>query len=380
MGRSQKRYVLSWPARILLGINLVAIIAMLLSYLAPYINPQSFDFPSLLGLFYPVLFIINLLFLLWWILRRKWLFLFPLIAILMGWNIFLQHFALGSGHSTDAEQDVFKVVSYNVRIFNVHNWRIGDATEARDSIISALDKIDAEIFCLQEFFHGEKNYFPTIQPIANSLQTLNVHTDFTLSGGKDKHYGLATFSKFPILNKGTIHFGEARSNSGIFTDVLIDSDTIRIFNVHLESIKFSNSDHRYLADFMEPGSHPGNSSGRVIFSKLRNAFIKRAGQAETIHAYIEASPHPVILCGDFNDTPSSYAYQTVRDELTDAFLASGSGFGTTYADGIPFLRIDYILYSKELNSSGFQRHQIEFSDHYPVSVHFSRDILSLGTE
>jgi endonuclease/exonuclease/phosphatase family metal-dependent hydrolase len=374
MGGGRKRYALSWAKNVLFGINLLAIAALLLSYLAPFINPHSFAFPSLLGLFYPVLFIVNLLFLLWWIFRRKWLFLFPLLALLLGWNVFVKHFAFGMDTQPSPEDEGFKVASYNVRIFDVHNWRPGEQALTRDSILTALQKINADIVCFQEFFHGEQNYFPTVQPIANSLQTFNIHTDFILSRGKNKYYGLATFSKFPILNKEVIHFEEARSNSGIFTDVLVDSDTFRVFNVHLESIKFSNSDHQYVADFMEPGNHPGNSSGRVIFSKLRNAFIRRAGQAKTIHAYIEASPYPVILCGDFNDTPSSFAYHTVKGKLYDAFLDSGSGFGTTYAEGIPFLRIDYILYSKGLKSFDFHKHLVDFSDHYPVSVYFSRDI------
>ncbi len=370
MSRGRKRTSLSWSTKILLGINLLAIIALLLSYLAPYVNPQSVALPSLPGLFYPILFVINTLFLLWWILRLKWLFLIPLLALLLGWNMFFKHFAFGSENSSAAGQADFKVVSYNVRIFNVHNWRVGDETETRDSIISALSDIDADIVCLQEFFHGEQNYFSTVQSIIESLSTPEVHTDYTLSSGKSKHYGLATFSKYPIINKGVIHFGEAKSNSGIFTDVLLNNDTIRIFNIHLESIKFSNSDHQFVSDFMEPAVNSNTSSGKVIFSKLRNAFVKRASQAETVHSNIEASPYPVVLCGDFNDTPSSFAYHTVKGNLSDAFLESGSGFGSTYADGIPFLRIDYILHSNHLKSFNFQRYQVNFSDHYPISADF----------
>ncbi len=370
MSRGRKSILLSWFTIILLGINMLAIIALLLSYLAPYLNPQSFAIPSLLGLFYPVLFVINTLFLLWWILRLKWLFLIPLLALLLGWNLFFKHFAFGSENSSAAGKTDFKVVSYNVRIFNVHNWRFGEEAEIRDSVISALRNIDADIVCLQEFFHGEQNYFPTVQSIIEGLSTPQVHTDFTLSHGKSKHYGLATFSKYPIINKGVIHFGEAKSNSGIFTDVLLNNDTIRIFNIHLESIKFSSSDHQFVSDFREPVVNSTTSSGKVIFAKLRNAFVQRASQAETVDSYIEASPYPVVLCGDFNDTPSSFAYHKVKGNLSDAFLKSGSGFGSTYADRIPFLRIDYIFHSNHLKSFSFQRHQVNYSDHYPISADF----------
>jgi endonuclease/exonuclease/phosphatase family metal-dependent hydrolase len=370
MNRNRKRVSLTWTSKILLGINLLVIFALLLSYLAPVVNPVYWTIPSLFGLFYPVVLIINILFLLWWLLRLKWIFLIPLLSILIGWGILSKHFAFGTNKAAGSNTSEIRVVSYNVRIFNVHNWHVGDEPAIRDSIIKGLKKIDADIVCFQEFFHGEKNYFPTVQPVILSLNTPNVHSDFILSGGRTKHFGLATFSKYPIVNKGIIHFTEAKSNSGIFTDLRINDDTIRILNIHLESIKFSSSDHQYVADFIEPGTHPGESSTKVIFSKIRNAFEKRSAQAKTVNEYIEASPYPVILCGDFNDTPSSFAYNKVKGDLKDAFLESGFGFSSTYAGKIPFLRIDYILHSRELNSSDFQKHQVKFSDHYPISASF----------
>jgi endonuclease/exonuclease/phosphatase family metal-dependent hydrolase len=361
---------LSWSAKILLGINLLAVVAILLSLLAPVVNPQTFSVPALLGLFYPILFIINFLFFVWWIIRSRWMFIISLLALLLGWNVFFNHFALNGNNLSDAGSAKLHIASYNVRIFDVHNWRTGENPVIRDSIISFLKKLDADIICFQEFFHGENNYFPTIQPISTVLDTPWIHTDFDISDGRDKHFGLATFSKYPIINKGIINFPGTRANSGIFSDVLIDDDTIRIFNIHLESIKFSNSDYKFVTDIMEPGNNTASSSGKIILSKLKHAFIKRSRQAQTVHIYIEKSPYPVILCGDFNDTPSSFAYQSVNQNLSDAFLESGFGFGSTYAGGIPFLRIDYILHSKKLKSSGFQKYQVHFSDHYPVSVNF----------
>jgi len=366
----RKKSGMQWSGKIMLGLNLLVILALFISYLAPYINPAKSSIPSLLGLFYPVLFIINLLFALWWIVRLKWIFIFPLMAIIFGWGIFSRHMAFGSKQDIHKKIQGIKVVSYNVRIFNVHNWRIGEKAETRDSILKVLKKINANIVCLQEFFHGEQKYFPTINPTKNALDAPNLHSDMNLNVKSPKHFGLATFTKFPIINRGSIQFSEARSNSGIFTDILVINDTIRVFNIHLESIKFSDSDHQYVADFMEPGTHPNTSSTKVIFSKIRNAFEKRAQQAKTIQEYIEASPYPVILCGDFNDTPSSFAYNEVKGKLSDAFLESGFGFGTTYAGKIPFLRIDYILHSDKIKVFDFQRYKVEFSDHYPISAYF----------
>jgi len=369
----QKKHTLSWLTMILLAVNLILVAALLLSYLAPVVNPQSFSLPALLGLFYPILFIINFIFLVGWILRKRWLFIISLITLLLGWNVFFKHFTFGPEQKADNGQTILHVVSYNVRIFDVHHWRPGDKTETRDSIKSLLNKLNADVVCFQEFFHGEQNYFPTIQPLRNSLNTPYFHTDIEATNVRNKHFGLATFSVYPIINKGIIKFSGAKANAGIFSDVLIDEDTIRFFNIHLESIKFSNSDHQFMSDFMEPGVNPSTSSGKVIFSKLKNAFINRSIQAQTVKEFIEKSPHPVILCGDFNDTPSSFAYNTVKGNLNDAFLESGFGFGTTYADGIPFLRIDYILHSKQLTPSDFKIHNVHFSDHYPVSAYFGLD-------
>ena len=359
---------MSWSSKILPGINLLLTTAIIISYLAPVINPKTTSIPALLGLVYPVLFILNLLFLAWWILRVKWFFLIPLLAILIGWNVFIKHFGFGRDNIAQTSRNSLKVLSYNVRMFDVQNWRQGQEPVTRDSILSFLSGENAEIVCFQEFFHGEQNYFPTTGPFAEILKAGYIHTDFVISRGGNKHFGLATFSRFPIVNKKIIHFPDAMANSGIYSDVVVDDgDTIRIFNVHLESVKFSNSDYKYVSEFMEPGARQTSSNSKIIFSKLKNAFDKRADQAKVVAGYIEQSPYPIILCGDFNDTPSSFTYHTISHSLQDAFLNSGFGLGSTYAGGVPFLRIDFILHSPELLSSKYERHKVNFSDHYPVS-------------
>ena len=370
MKKGRKKHPMSWSSKILPGINLLLAAAILLSYLAPVVNPKTTSIPALLGLVYPVLFILNFLFLVWWIMRARWFFIIPLLAILIGWNVFVKHFGFGRDNITQTSHNSLKILSYNVRMFDVQNWRQGQEPVSRDSIMSFLNSENADIVCFQEFFHGEQNYFSTVEPFADILKAGYIHTDFVISKGGNKHFGLATFSRFPIINKGIIHFTGALANSGIYSDVVIDGDTIRIFNVHLESVKFSNSDYKYVSELMEPGAGQTSSNSKIIFSKLKNAFDKRAEQAKVVAGYINQSPYPIILCGDFNDTPSSFAYHTISHGLQDAFLNSGFGLGSTYAGDVPFLRIDFILHSPELLSSKYERHKVWFSDHYPISCYY----------
>lgn len=370
MRKGRKKYPRSWSSKILPGINLLLATAILLSYLAPVVNPKTTSIPALLGLVYPVLFISNLLFLTWWILRARWFFIISLLAILIGWNVFFKHFGFGRDNITQTSHNSLKILSYNVRMFDVQNWRQGQDAVNRDSIMSFLNRENADIVCFQEFFHGDHNYFSTVEPFADILKAGYIHTDFVISRGGNKHFGLATFSRFPIINKEIIHFQDAMANSGIYSDVVVDGDTIRIFNVHLESVKFSNSDYKYVSEFMEPGAGQISSNSKIIFSKLKKAFVKRAEQAKVVAGYINQSSYPIILCGDFNDTPSSFAYHTISHGLQDAFLNSGFGLGATYAGDVPFLRIDFILHSPELLSSKYEQHKVNFSDHYPISCYF----------
>ena len=232
-----------------------------------------------------------------------------------------------------------------------------------------IDNEDADIICIQEFFHGSEKSFPTVKPFLEKQKAKHHHLDYVITKGDHKNFGLATFSYYPIVNTGEIHFEPIHANSGIFTDVLFQGDTIRIFNIHLESVRFSKYDHQLISDYLDPGSSQGSGS-RVILSKLKNAFSKRSEQARIIADYIHRSPHPVIVCGDFNDTPASYSYKIIANQLNDSFLEIGHGVGSTYAGSLPFLRIDYILHSEQLEPFRFEIRKVNFSDHYPVSCFF----------
>ena len=177
---------------------------------------------------------------------------------------------------------------------------------------------------------------------------------------------MAIYSNYPQINKGTVSIkGERMNNTCIFSDILIFSDTIRIYNIHLASNWFDKSD----LDFIENPEISKQAIRKGLFGitkRLKISFQKRAIQVEVIKKHMQNSPYPIVLCGDFNDTPNSFAYHTISKGMQDAFLEKGSGLGSTFLGKIPFLRIDHILHSPSLKTQSFIIHKEKLSDHKAI--------------
>jgi len=173
------------------------------------------------------------------------------------------------------------------------------------------------------------------------------------------------------VNTGKIEFINS-SNISIYTDIVINSDTVRVFNSHLQSVQFTNENINFLDSLGKYDNLRHIAGIRDIGSRLRQAFVRRSRQVEIIVRHTQESPHPVIVTGDFNDTPVSFTYRRLRSQkLDDAFVRSGTGTGNTYVAMLPLFRIDYILYSRELESFYFDTPRIELSDHYPLKCEFT---------
>ncbi len=349
--------------------NNIAVLLLLLSYVSIYISPDKFWFFAFLGISYPYFLLVNILFLIFWIIKLNKYFLLSLIAILIGFSSFnktIKPFP----NSKQSTENQFKVLSYNVRLFDVfkYKWRDKNSYDDRNKIFDFLKEENAEIVCLQEFFYNKSHHFKTSDTIIQFIDAKNVHTEFTSKNDSNYFYfGAATFSKYPIINRGKIEFENKTDNICIYSDIIKNKDTIRIYNIHLESIKLSKEDENFYSDFSNNKEQEKLKKGSLkIFAKLKRAFIKRASQARNLSDHIKKSPYPVILCGDFNDTPISYSYNKVSENLKDAFLECGSGIGNTYNGKFPSFRIDYILFSDFFSANSFEIKKIDFSDHYPI--------------
>ena len=207
---------------------------------------------------------------------------------------------------------------------------------------SFLQDENTDIICLQEYKK-------------NNLQLSSYNYSYEFLRGKNSNYGQAIFSKFPIINKGSIDL-ESNSNSAIFSDIIIRNDTIRIYNIHLQSFTFDKNIQ--LSDI--------NSKNNIIVGSVSNTFIDQQNQVEILKKHIEKCPYKLILSGDFNNTAFSYTYNKLKDNLNDSFIKKGNGLGITYNYNFIPMRIDYILLSKDFRVNKFKTYKINLSDHEPI--------------
>jgi endonuclease/exonuclease/phosphatase family metal-dependent hydrolase len=256
-----------------------------------------------------------------------------------------------------------EVLSWNVRLFDRYD-ALGGAP-IRDSILAVIDGEGADIVCLQECFIDEgKEAWMRRETLERRAGTEFWHADFSHEIDRNTHFGLVTLSKHPIVRSEVIRFENDANNGCIVTDVVVAGDTVRIFNAHLSSIRFDRKDY----EAVKTGPDPDQRAR--LWARLSKAWVKRAAQAREVAAEVEASPHPVVLVGDFNDSPVSYAVHRF-EMLEDAFAAGGQGLGGTYIGDLPPLRIDYILHSPELEARSFKTLDVELSDHCPLRARFT---------
>lgn len=334
--------------------NVLLILATFLAYLSPYINPEQFWVPSFIGLAYPFLLFAHLLFIVFWLMVKNRYFLFSLGCIILGWSHFTGFVGLNLVADT-SDDTTIHVMSYNVfRLKKVRKKGEEVFDQELGNFSKALQKEGKPtIFCTQE----------TVRP--NQVQEKMGYPHFY----KDK--GVTIFTDYPILERGAIEFDNP-INSCAWVDLKVKNKTIRVYNVHFKSNRISSTADK----LVEKGNLQEKKTWLDIGSILRNvraANFVRVKQAEKVAAHIASSPHPVIVCGDFNDTPQSYIYNLVSTGLQDTFKKKGFGLGTTYAGSIPALRIDFILADPKMKVLDYQIVDEDYSDHYPIT-----SLISIG--
>ncbi len=342
---------------------------MLLSYLSIFISPEKIWLLAFFGLAYPFLLIVNSLFIIFWIYKKRKLFIISLIAILLGWNYLATYIQIPlkkQNKDTEISKNGFNILSFNVRLFDLYNW--SETENTLPEIFEFINTQEFDFMCFQEFFtqnSGELSENSIMNNIKNKYFT---HIDYAIEN-INYNYGIATFSKHPIVNRGVINFSNS-SNSSIYTDVVINKDTIRIFNNHLQSIRFNKNNYSFITNSKVLKDEERLKEIKDISFRLRDAFIKRASQANIISKHIQNSPYPVVVCGDFNDVPVSYSYRTMKGNLNDSFVEAGKGIGTTYMGKFPSFRIDFIFHSKEIKCVHFDIPNVKLSDHFPITGEF----------
>jgi endonuclease/exonuclease/phosphatase family metal-dependent hydrolase len=356
--------------------TIFCLIGLLLAYLCPFVHPSTFWPLPFFGLAYPVIMIFTIVFLVFWAFKKSRWFFVVLIVLFIGGKLHFRMISLPFGKEELPENtETLKLLSYNVRLFDLYNYEENKYAN-RNAIFKYLQETEADVVCFQEFYHQDKpTVFPTRDTLTGLLKTPYFHERYSHKLSGRQNFGIAMFSKYPMIARGDVIFDDPENkdnNYCIFADIVKGADTFRIYNVHLQSIKFQKDDYALFGDGKEQAGEM-KSTARLMIDKLRIAFPKRADQAKRVVEHMEQSPYEVIICGDFNDTPLSYCYNTFYSKYIDAFRNSASGIGVTYAGKVPAGRIDYIFHSKKIHSANFKVQKDVFSDHRSVYCEIWKD-------
>ncbi len=352
--------------------------ALAVCLLGAYINPMSLPLLGIASLFIAPLILINILLLFYCILRKKQTGFGVLFVLLLSLpqiqNIW--GFNLKNNTSTLSKTNELSILSYNVRNFDLYNWSQNEAS--RETIFEKLKQVDADIICFQEFYSTPGGEWDNIKRLKEDLGYKHYYFSRELVKDKGRQWGIATFSKFPINNYGELLHATRKNQpektyyKAAFTDIETNIGAIRVINTHLASLYFDNSDYSTLEHLSDTDGLTLEKS-KPIISKLINGYKRRGKQVQELKTFINDSTIniPLVLCGDFNDIPTSFAYNKLSTNLYDGFLKTNWGLGATYNGIIPGLRIDFTLLDKSFNVTASKIIDLDISDHAPVLTTFS---------
>lgn len=344
---------------------IILAICLILGMLASKSDPRAHVILAFFGLAYPFLLLANVLLVIWWLLRKRWLFaLLTLLVIGVGWRTLNATFRLfgTEGKGEKIENGLIRIMTYNVHNFKPYGEK--NTELVKEQMLDLVRNQNPDVICFQEFFTKRRGPYNTIDSLKNILNTKYYYFLPTMES-ESEAIGLAIFSKYHIVNKDNIVFEPGAGNESIYVDLSVNNQTIRVYNVHLQSISFEKEDYKYL-DKVQHQLNVEKSPSKRIFRMLRSAFKKRSAQVDLMKAHMKTCKTPYIIAGDFNDTPASYAVTKMTDSLKNAFAEQGKGLGRTYNGKFPNFQIDYIATTPHFEVTNYHIIQAKLSDHFPV--------------
>ncbi|MDO1500044.1 endonuclease/exonuclease/phosphatase family protein [Winogradskyella maritima] len=332
---------LKWYDKLMFFANSVAAVLLLLSYLLPFVSPSKFTLLSVLSLGVPILIIINILFLVYWLLKVKRQLLLSFIVLLLGYSYVFSLYKFTSSKKIE-DSGNFKVMNYNVRLFNLYDW-LPNENVASD-IKQFVDTTQPDVLCIQEYKNHEDF----------SLPDYYKHEELTDAGLK---VGQVIYSKFPIVDAGSVDFKDT-ANNAIYVDIKKGSDTLRVYNIHLQSSKINPEVEELQKE-----------SSEHLFNKVEETFLTQEMQVKQFLAHKAKCTYKTVISGDLNNTAYSYIYSQLKGEAVDAFDEAGNGFGKTYNLKFFPLRIDFIFADPSISVNGFKTYSdTKLSDHFPIEA------------
>lgn len=331
--------------RFLFFLNVIVALLLLSAFAAPHISSENFSFLAFFSLVVPLLVGVNGLFFLYWAIRRKRQFLLSFAILVLGYFALGTFIKLGFTEEPILDEDL-SVLSYNVRGFN--KYKDLENRFVFEDIKSLVDQEQPDIICFQESGYRRKREYLKDYPY-HELQYIYMNNKALLG----------IFSKYPIIKADFICFPDTRNN-GMFADILYKNDTIRVYNVHLQSLGVTPG----------TGAIRGQRSDK-LFKKISQNFRSQQQQAMMVKENMDACSYKQILCGDFNNTQFSNAYQTLKGDKRDTFIEKGIGYGRTLNFHKVPMRIDFILSDPIFEVKSHKNYDVKLSDHYPIMASFN---------
>lgn len=332
--------------------NIVLAIVTFVAYVLPFLAPKLFPVLSVLTLVLPLFLLLNGLFFIYWLLQFKRQMLLSALVLLMGITFINKFYKFSATNLPENDND-FVVMSYNVRLFNLFEWLPKE--NVYKDIQAFITNKNPDILCIQEFSYA-----------ADIDLKVYPHRYILMEGNKIRT-GQAIFSKFPIIDEGNLVFPKSNNNV-IFADIKKGKDIIRVYNMHLQSIKISPD----VNEISENIDEINQEKSQLFIKRIGLAFTKQQQQAEIIMNHKKNCPYPIVICGDMNNSPFSYVYRNVKGTLNDAFEEAGSGFGKTYNFKYYPARIDYIFADPAIKVKSFENFpDFVNSDHFPILTRLS---------
>ncbi|MBU2996497.1 endonuclease/exonuclease/phosphatase family protein [Cellulophaga baltica] len=329
--------------KFIFSVNVFFALCLLLSCFVPFISTAKYPFVAFLSLGIPILVFINIAFIIYWLFLRKKQFFFSFLILLISYFSLSSFYMFRLNETEESSKDL-SIMSYNVRGFNdnlIHDSNLFN------KIKKFIIQEDPDIICFQEFDYYRKNYFKEYK--------YSYHKHI-----KDREkVNMGVFSKYPIISNGLLSFPDS-GNDGAYVDVLYKNDTVRIYSLHLESLRVSPHKDALVKE-----------ESSKLYGRLTKSFVKQQEQAELVLNHMKSVPYKTIVCGDFNSTEYSNIYKTIKGRMNDTFKEKGVGFGKTYNFKYYPARIDFILGDHRLKVKSHKNYDVEFSDHFPIMASFA---------
>ena len=333
-------------------------VTMIICYLTPHISPETLGSLTVVGTFTPIIYISVLIATLLLIVLKQWIMAGILLLLtLIGIPDISKYYNIAVTRPAEVTTDnsTFSLMSYNVRGFYDDNGHV-----AVNDFIDYLEESGVpDILCIQEF--------PTTTRGVDKIDTLYNNTFkkyYTSECVEAGNIVLKTYSRYPLVTTDSGNISGINSGTSAWVDVVIKKDTVRLFNNHLYTMSITPDDSEDIArgKILQDGDRM-----RSIVNRIADNSSIRASHVDTLRYIMDNTPYRQVVCGDFNDTPMSYVYGQLSENLYDTFVESGNGYGYTFRPMRGMLRIDYILRSEGLESQSYCADEsVTFSDHLPV--------------